>query len=160
MDVKKIHKESFCVIGKLGSTADGEGFVARLWAEANAHFQEVAPLAKLDEGVVPIAFWGAMSDMQMRFEPWEDNFSKGLYLAGVEAKDDAVAPEGWTKWTIPGYEYLHVKVEGGTTFLEMLAHLEKHGLQLVGAVQDHIVPKESGQAYMCFPVRRLFGGAK
>lgn len=50
--------------------------------------------------------WGVMSDFSRSFQPWEDHFSKGLYLAGVECADDAQAPEGWTKWKAPGYEYL------------------------------------------------------
>lgn len=43
--------------------------------------------------------WGAMSDFSRSFQPWED-FSKGLYLAGVECNEDAEAPDGWTKWVI------------------------------------------------------------
>ena len=39
MKTEKIIKESFCVIGKEGSTADGTGFVERLWAEANSILQ-------------------------------------------------------------------------------------------------------------------------
>lgn len=35
-----------------------------------------------------------MSDFSRSFHPWED-FSKGLYLAGVECSDDAEAPDGW-----------------------------------------------------------------
>ena len=50
-----------------------------------------------------------MSDIYRSFKPWEDDFSKGLYLAGVECFDDAKAPDGWTKWTIPGYEYIVVE---------------------------------------------------
>lgn len=39
-------KEAFTVIGKEGSTLDGEGFIQKLWQDANAHFDEVAPLAR------------------------------------------------------------------------------------------------------------------
>ena len=77
-----ITKPAFCVIGKEGSTADGPGFVQRLWAQANAHFDEVAHLAKRDENGVPLGFWGAMTDRSRTFRPWEDGFSRGLYLAG------------------------------------------------------------------------------
>ena len=35
MKVEKTTKESFCVIGKEGSTADGEGFISLLWENAN-----------------------------------------------------------------------------------------------------------------------------
>lgn len=48
-----------------------------------------------------------MSDLSRSFQPWDDNFTKGLYLAGVEVPDDAEAPDGWVKWTVPGYEYVY-----------------------------------------------------
>ncbi len=38
MRIEKCVKESFVVIGKEGSTLDGEGFIQRLWADANSHF--------------------------------------------------------------------------------------------------------------------------
>ena len=93
MEINKCIKESFSVIGKEGSTNDGEGFIEKLWQKANGNFQEVAALAKRDEQGNIIGIWGAMSDLSHQFKPWEDNFSKGLYLAGVEVVDDAEAPE-------------------------------------------------------------------
>ncbi|WP_257467769.1 hypothetical protein [Bifidobacterium pseudolongum] len=36
------------VIGKEGTTADGDGFIQRLWADANAHFDEIRLLDKTD----------------------------------------------------------------------------------------------------------------
>ena len=44
----KVIKKSFVVIGKEGSTLDGEGFIQKLWDDANSHFGEVAHLAKKD----------------------------------------------------------------------------------------------------------------
>lgn len=35
-------KKSFSVIGKEGSTDDGQGFIQALWADANGHFDERA----------------------------------------------------------------------------------------------------------------------
>ena len=49
MQLQKYAKKAFCVIGKAGSSLAGDGFVQRLWEEANAHFGEVQPLAKQDE---------------------------------------------------------------------------------------------------------------
>lgn len=43
--MEKIVKDAFCVIGKAGSTNDGEGFVQKIWKEANSHLDEVASLA-------------------------------------------------------------------------------------------------------------------
>ena len=35
MKIEKCKKESFTVIGKEGSTSDGEGFIQKLWDDAN-----------------------------------------------------------------------------------------------------------------------------
>lgn len=154
MKIEKCTKASFAVIGKEGSTADGSGFIQKLWAEANSHFSEVAHLAKKDESGNLVGIWGTMSDMSRTFRPWEDGFSKGLYLAGVECADDAEPPEAWVKWVIPGYEYLRVECEEEDTFEKMIAYLKENGIPLVGAVHDFTCSVD-GKNYMYFPVRRL-----
>ncbi len=146
-------KESFSVIGKLGSTEDGEGFIGKLWQSANDGFEEVAPLAKKTESGGFAGFWGLMSDCEMRFLPWENGFTKGLYLAGVEVEEQAEAPSGWVKWTSPAYEYL-VAESGPEAFTRALEEIEKRGLQLVGAVYDYTDP-QTGKNYQYFPIRRL-----
>lgn len=154
MKIEKCVKGTFAVIGKEGSTLDGPGFIQRLWADANAHFAEVQTLAKKDENGNLAGIWGAMSDCSRSFKPWEDQFSKGLYLAGVECVEDAVAPEGWTKWIIPAYEYLCAELENENTFPEMLDYMKTNGIGLVGAVHDFTCPT-TGKNYMYFPVRVL-----
>ena len=154
MEMERITRSAFAVIGREGSTADGPGFVQRLWAEANAHFEEVAHLAKQDENGVPLGFWGAMTDLGRAFRPWEEDFSRGLYLAGVECNDDAVAPQGWVRWEIPGFEYLKAECGSPTLFADMLEYLREQGLELAGAVQDFTDPK-NGINFMLFPIRRL-----
>ena len=153
MKINTCVKESFVVIGKEGSTSDGEGFVQELWDNANFHFQEVRQLAKKDENGNIVGIWGAMSDFSRSFQPWE-NFNKGLYLAGVECVDDAEAPRGWTKWMIPGYEYIYVECEGDDTFPEVIAYMKDNNLPLVGAVHDFTCP-QTGKNYMYFPIRKL-----
>ena len=59
----KVIKEKFVVIGKEGSTLDGEGFIQKLWDDANSHFSEVAHLAKKDANGGIVGIWGAMSDI-------------------------------------------------------------------------------------------------
>lgn len=154
MDINKCIKESFSVIGKQGSTNHEKAFIQDLWTDANAHFNEVEDLAKRNERGNLIGIWGAMSDLTHSFSPWEYNFTKGLYLAGVEVNDDAEAPIGWVKWTIPSYEYLYVKNESLDTFVDVINYLEEHEINLVGAVHDFTCP-ESGQQYMFFPIRRV-----
>ncbi len=153
MTIKHFTKPAFSVLGKEGSTADGPDFIARLWAEANAHFAEVQPFAKTDENGCFTGFFGAMSDMGRNFLPWEDGFTRGLYLAGVECQDGAIAPEGWTRWDIPGFEYLKAE-SGGDTFPKMLAYIADQGLTLAGAVHDFTDPAD-GKGYMLFPIRKL-----
>lgn len=153
MKIEKCKKGSFIVIGKEGSTSDGEGFVQRLWADANSHFEEIQHLAKRDKDGNITGIWGAMSDFSRSFNPWED-FNKGLYLAGVECRDDAEAPSGWTKWIIPGYEYIYVECEDNNIFSQTIKYLEDNALQLVGAVHDFTCP-QTGKNYMFFPIRKL-----
>jgi len=94
-----------------------------------------------------------MSDFSRSFNPWED-FSKGLYLAGVECNDNAEAPDGWTKWVIPGYEYIYVECENDDTFPTTIKYLEDNDIPLVGAVHDFTCP-QTGKNYMFFPIRKL-----
>ena len=154
MKIEKRTKDAFVVIGKEGSTSDGQGFIQKLWSEANSHFSEVQPLARKDKNGNLAGIWGAMSDCSRSFKPWEENFSKGLYLAGVECVDDAEAPEGWTKWVIPGYEYLCVAIEGESTFSDMLDYMNTNSIALVGAVHDFTCPA-TGKNYMFFPIRAI-----
>ena len=151
MEIEKCIKEAFVVIGKEGSTLEGQNFIQKLWADANAHFSEVQELAKKDAAGNIIGIWGAMSDLSHSFQPWEDNFSRGYYLAGVECNDNAEAPEGWTKWVVPGYEYIYVETEGENTFTEILEYMSINNITLVGAVHDFICP-ETGKNYMFFPI--------
>ncbi len=154
MEIQTCIKESFSVIGKEGSTNDGKDFIQRLWNDANSHFHEIAELAKKDEQDNLIGIWGAMSDLSYSFKPWEDNFTKGLYLAGVEVIAGAEAPQGWVKWTIPSYEYLYVKNESSSTFTDVITYLKAKDISLAGAVHDFNCP-ETGQGYIFFPIRRL-----
>lgn len=92
MTVEKCVKPSFSVIGKEGSTAEGSGFIQRLWEDANAHFGEIEHLAKRDESGNLCGVWGTMTDLSRSFKPWQNNFSEGLYLAGLECERSLIAP--------------------------------------------------------------------
>jgi len=154
MNVEKYTKESFCVMGKEGSTDQGPGFVRNLWEDANSHFAEVAHLAKKDENGDLVGIWGAMSDFSRSFQLWEEHFSRGLYLAGIECMEGAQPPEGWIKWVVPGFEYFRIECDRETVFAEMIAYLEEQHIPLAGAVQDFTSPR-TGKNYMLFPIRRL-----
>lgn len=154
MKYEIIAKPAFSVIGKLGSTEEGEGFIGRLWADANAHFSEIAHLAKMNADGSLTGFWGAMSDVSMAFLPWEDGFSKGYYLAGVEAADENEPPCGWVKWRVPGFEYMKLENDAPDAFSRMIGYMQAQGIGLQGAVQELNDPV-SGRGYLLFPVKRL-----
>ena len=70
----KVIKEKFVVIGKEGSTLDGEGFIQKLWNDANSNFSEVAHLAKRQQmgvlweyGVLCLIFLTHLSRGKMAF---------------------------------------------------------------------------------------------
>lgn len=152
MEYTHITLASFTAIGISGSTDEGEGFIRRLWDRANSRFGEVAYLALCDENGAP-RVWGLMSDMSMSFAPWEDGFTRGRYLAGVEVAPDAAAPEGWEKWTSPAYEYIAAPADAPDAFPRALTYLSENGYVLAGAAYDRIVPGAGGYIYL--PVRRL-----
>ena len=154
MKIETYIKEPFSVIGKEGSTDDGQSFIKALWTDANGHFEEVQPLAKCDGNGTLVGIWGLMSDCSRSFLPWEDNFSRGLYLAGVECSDDAEAPDGWTKWTVPGYEYLCAECTEGDTFPVVLDYMKQNGIPLVSAVHDFTCPA-NGKQYLYFPIKKI-----
>ena len=137
-EIKKCIKSSFSVIGKEGSTNDGNGFVNKLWENANNHFNEIECLAKKDEKGNILGIWGLMSDFSRSFKPWEENFTKGLYLAGVEVMDDVEAPDTWIKWTVPAFEYLYIKVDKGykEAFSYVLNYMDNNNIKLAYFQQD------------------------
>jgi len=159
MKVDIINKESFSVIGKLGQGLSNEGFkwVAPLWQEANSNFNEISNLAKLDDTGSIIGIWGAMSDIDEKFERWKE---QGKYLAGCEVVDNAVPPTSWTKWVIPSYKYAVVKCTEdtfGTIFNYMIKeYLPQHEYTIVGAVHEFYDPKcTNGELYLYFPIEKL-----
>jgi len=152
MDFQKISLPAFSVIGKEGSTDDGPGFIAALWDSANSAFGEVAHLAVHDESGAPMV-WGLMSDMSMAFRPWEDNFTKGRYLAGVQVSEDAVPPAGWVKWTSPAYEYVAAPSGAPDSFPKALEYLASNGLSLAGAAYDLTIPGKGMCIYL--PIKKL-----
>lgn len=149
MEYEIVTKAPFAVIGKEGSTDMGPNFIQALWNDANSHFSEVEPLAKRNPDGTLAGIWGAMSDFSRSFRPWQDDFSKGLYLAGVECEDDAEAPEGWTRWDIPGFTFL--KFPGTEGFNRGLEVLKENGYSMAGAAQDYTDPR-TGEGFVLFPL--------
>ena len=147
-------KDAFSVIGKEGSTSDGPDFIQKLWADANAHFSEVRALAKRDEARPARWLLGSHVRLFPLFRALGGQFQQGAVPGRCECEDGAQAPQGWTKWTIPGYEYLCVQAEGESTFSQVLEFMKSQGIPLAGAVQDFTCPT-TGTNYMLFPIRLL-----
>ncbi len=157
MFIEKRIKPSFSVIGKNKWVENGNG-VKDVWEDANCHFEDVLPLAKKDASQSLVGVWGAMSDRSMTFKPWEQHFSVGFYLAGVECENSVTPPVGWAKWTLPGFEYLVCKPEPSyaeaMTFV-LSSYMPAHQLTLQGAIQEFYDPQQNGQLFLFFPIARL-----
>lgn len=154
MKIELISKPSVTIIGKSKWVKDGSG-VQDVWQDANCHFDEVLPLAQKDAQGKVVGVWGAMSDRSMAFKPWENHYSEGFYLAGVECTPEAKAPGDWTRWVIPAFRYLKIRVENN--YREVMTHilndyLPKHQLSLAGAIQEFYDPSQNGQLYLLFPI--------
>lgn len=159
MKVNIITKESFSVIGKLGQGLSSKGFewIPPLWQEANSKFDEIRKLAKIDSTGNILGIWGAMSDIDDKFERWKE---QGKYLAGCEVVDNAVPPINWTKWVIPSYKYAVIKCTQdtyGDIFNCMVnEYIPQHDYTIVGAVHEFYDPKcSNGELYLYFPIEKL-----
>jgi len=57
--------------------------------------------------------------------------------------DTAEPPAGWTRWDIPGYEYIYIENEGGEVFAEVISYLQENDIELVGTVHDFTCPERT-----------------
>lgn len=154
MEIKQLPE--ITIIGKVGLCTKGNNIVSSLWKDANDHFQEIAKLGKKDETNCYAGFWGAMSDINMHFLPWEDDFSTGYYLAGLESIYDSPVPKGWTKWVLPARKYIIEEVDPTNyqkVFHDTIFHtIPSLNLKLIGAICDYTNPK-TNKNYLYFPVK-------
>lgn len=149
--------DEFAVLGKEGSTySSNPEWIKQLWIEANGHFDEISKLALRDDQGNLAGFWGAMTSEDRSFQPWENDLSEGLYLAGVQVSVDTEAPEGWVKWIVPAFDYLYAQVEGNPQAAIQigLAEIERQGFKLSGAIQEYYCPQENGAMYLFFPIKQ------
>ena len=143
------------IIGKVGLCTKEKNVVQDLWQQANSNFSDIADLGMKNADGSFVGFWGAMSDETLSFLPWTDDFSRGLYLAGVEVYEDAAAPDGWVKWVMPARRYIVTDAAPesyGETFRNVIDRLiPKLGMKLAGAVCDFTEPAD-GQNKLFFPI--------
>ncbi|GIP32080.1 GyrI-like domain-containing protein [Paenibacillus sp. J2TS4] len=157
--VEIVEKQRFSIIGKVGRGSANEGpkWIPQLWQEANSNFAEISHLAKLDAGGNIAGIWGAMSDVDEKFERWK---KEGKYLAGCEVQDDAIAPNGWTKWVIPAFKYAVVKCTQDSykeTFHYMITDfLPQNKYTIAGAIHEFYDPKDNkDQLALYFPIEKI-----
>lgn len=154
MDIKRCTKESFAVIGREGSTLDGKNFIQKLWDDVDSHFNEISDLALKDINGNIVGRWGLTSDFNHNLKPWEENYRRGLYLAGVECKLDADVPYGWTKWIVPSYEYIYVEIKDQDTFIRTIFYLDSNNIPLIGGVNKYYSPITK-KDYLFFPIKKI-----
>ncbi|MCI1244767.1 MAG: DUF3795 domain-containing protein [Bacilli bacterium] len=158
MKYETIRKKAFAVIGKEGSTEDGEGFIPRLYEAAEKGFGAIKSFVRRGEDGLPEGMYGLMSDFSRSYKPWEDHFSKGLYLAGYETNGPVRnVPEGWAVWNVKEQDYIFVRLEKGdkyekvfNDFIDYYIPLEMKTLS--GAVFDYSLANR-GERCLLFPVK-------
>lgn len=158
MRVEKV--PAFYVIGKMGegSVGNKEAWIPPLWTAASGNVSEIVEHIKRTPDGLPSGVWAIMSDSGETFKPWDA--TGGKYLAGFEAMDDSTAPGGWTKWRVPGYEYVVIETslanygEAFTHTITML--LPEKGLMLAGAVHERYPsPDDPSIVELYFPTQHL-----
>lgn len=143
------------IIGKEGLCTKEKNIVQDLWKQVNSNFSDVADIGMKNADDSFVGFWGSMSNETMSFMPWTEDFSRGLYLAGIEVYENTAAPDGWVKWIMPARKYLVTEVAPesyGETFRFVIDHLiPELGMKLAGAECDFTEPA-TGQNKLFFPV--------
>ena len=155
MKNEMIDLPKIAIIGKEGLCTKEKNAVQDLWQQANSNFGDIADLGMKNADGSFVGFWGAMSDETMSFMPWTDDYSRGLYLAGIEVYEDTAVPAGWVKWVMPARKYIVTEVDPDRyeeTFQTVIDRLiPELGMKLAGAVCDFKEPA-TGQNKLFFPV--------
>ncbi len=155
LNYKIVDLPRIAIIGKEGLCTKEKNVVQNLWQQANSSFSDVAELGMKNADGSFVGFWGAMSDETMSFMPWTDDFSRGLYLAGIEVYEDTAVPDGWVKWIMPARKYIVIDVAPenyGETFRYVINSLiPELGMKLAGAACDFAEPA-TGRNKLFFPV--------
>lgn len=157
--VEIVEKGQFSVIGKMGIglASEASSWIPPLWQEANNNFSEISSLAKLDAEGSITGIWGAMSDVNDKFERWQ---VEGKYLAGCEVVDDATPPVGWTKWVVPAFKYVVTTCNQDSYKAKLHQmvdqYLPQNNYTIVGAIQEFYNPKNSnGELSLYFPIEKI-----
>lgn len=157
MNILIIKKPAFSVIGKEGGSYMGPNMEKTLWGDVNAHFEEISSLGALNAVGKYVGFWGLMSDPERKMKPWENNFTKGLYLAGLQVRKGAEVPnKAWKKWDVPEHTYLICEVtkenRQASFYTMVYFQIAFEGYLLAASPFDFTDPSTQ-KKYLFFPVR-------
>lgn len=146
------------VIGIEGFCTKNTNVVSELWKTSNVNFSDVAQLGMKEKDGSYVGFWGLMSDVTRNYLPWDNDYSTGYYLAGIEVYNDTPVPDGWTKWILPRRTYLVIEIENNkyqeTLWYGIKEEIPKLGYKLSGAVCDYTKPK-TGKNSLFFPISKI-----
>ncbi len=155
-DIEHCTLESFAVIGiakENNGLYDGNDAV---WQELERKVEKIHALAKRNENGELVGIWGLLNNERLDFRLTTTNPNgKILFLAGLEAPDDAVPPKGFTKWVVPAGDYLYAPVTKNklTTLNKILQYADGHGWEPNGYPFDFMQHGDT-TLYTFFPVRK------
>ena len=137
MQVNVITKDAFSVLGieGCGPIENAGEWIGPLWEKLIPNFSKI-------QSVVIGDGWGVMSDSKIPFGQWQ---TEGKYLAGFEVAPGTEAPEGWSRWDIPGATYAVVQCTM-KTYCEALEYVQKtyvpeNDYEQTGASHEHYLPE-------------------
>lgn len=158
MEIKTIHKKSFSVIGIQTTSKDGSGFEGKAWTSANTRMDDLKGKAKIDARGLVVGVWGLRSLDSKKLTPFTGE-KDYFYIAGLEVKDDAVAPKGWVRWNVPDSDYVYVKYEPEESKASAIASAEEyisdHKLTRTGSYYEYMhfnMALKKPESYIMFPI--------
>ena len=156
-EIKTCHLDAFTVIGLVGDNTKGPGYIGRLWEEINVKGKSIMHLAKKDADGKVVGAWGLTNDETLSYVPLDKKKGKSLYMAGIETEAGAKAPKGFTKWTVPAFDYLYAFAEANklNTIHDILDYAAENGWEIIGSPFDFMPPDSGGQMVLFFPVRKI-----
>ncbi len=158
IEVKECTFEPFCVIGLVGEAGKGSG---ALWTKMNKSGKQLMPLARRDDDGDIMGAWGLTTEDTLSFRLPKKDDPHLLYMAGLEVEDTAHPPVGFTKWIVPGSDYIYGLVQNSKkeTLDALLQYAEAKDLEIIGYPQEFMPPQTVGASgtqntmYLFVPVK-------
>lgn len=150
--------EPFCVIGLVVEAGKANN---ALWTRMNKQGGELMPLARRDDDGDIMGAWGLTTEDTLSFRLPKKDDPHLLYMAGLEVEDTAHPPKGFTKWIVPGSDYIYALVEKSKqeTLNALLQYAEAKDIEIIGYPQEFMppmangTPSAHGTMYLFLPVK-------